>query len=92
MSMIKNEMLIARYRDEIAEWLLSFKDPTDRALAIAWIIEQEQQNITRLSEKRRELLIQMREDGRSIRRIASDLGITSTRVEQLTRPRQFGIS
>jgi hypothetical protein len=84
-TMIKNTRMVGQHRDDIAEWINSFTDDTDRAIAIGWIIERQQEDISRLSAIRHDLVRRMRNEGRSIRRIAADLGVSSTRIEQLSR-------
>jgi|LakMenEpi03Aug12_release.lakeMendotaPanAssembly.Ray.scaffolds.fasta_scaffold03005_13 hypothetical protein len=83
--MIKNTQMVSLHREDIAEWINSFTDDTDRAIAIGWIIERQQEDISRLSAIRHDLVRRMRNEGRSIRRIAADLGVSSTRIEQLSR-------
>lgn len=83
--MIKNIGLINAHHADTANWLNGFTDDTDKAIAIGWLIEKQQEEISRLSETRQDLVRRMRNEGRSIRRIAADLGVSSTRIEQLSR-------
>jgi hypothetical protein len=83
--MIKNIGMINAHHADTTNWLNSFTDDTDKAIAIGWLIEKQQEEISRLSETRQDLVRRMRNEGRSIRRIAADLGVSSTRIEQLSR-------
>jgi len=77
--------MINGHNADVTHWLASQPDDIDRAIAIGWLIERRQEEITRLSDERSALIKRMRSQGRSIRRIAADLGVSSTRIEQLSR-------
>lgn len=81
----KDHELARNIRKDVSDWLGSFTDPVELCLAQGWIIEQMQHHVELLAQSRVGVAKQLRSNGYSIRGLASVLGISPSRVEQITR-------
>lgn len=81
----KNHELTRSIRSDTTEWLDGFTDPIELCLAQGWLIEQLQHHVELLAKSRVGVAKQLRQSGLSVRKLAATLGISSSRVEQITR-------
>jgi len=80
------EPVFQKTRSSILAWVESPMDTrVVRCLKMATAIEELQTQICDLSRMRSEQVKQMRADGATIRHIAGLLGVSSTRIEQITK-------
>lgn len=84
--MIENKPMIRRHNSEMLEWVTGHQDLVDQCVAMGWMIEQRQEEIARLAQYRKTAMKQLRNEGRSMRGIAKELGMSASRVEQLLKP------
>jgi hypothetical protein len=80
----KNHELTTSMKRDVSKWLATFDNEVDRCLAQGWMIEQMQHHVQLLALARCDVAKQLRRDGLSIRKLAGMLGISPSRVEQIT--------